>query len=123
MQVIIWSLNNDSDRFPIRVLLERELYQPIPGTKYKVRFDKANISTKTQAHAHVVQKGNQLFAVNTDGTAHDRSHNTRIPNNVANYLRDCGYDIPTDNYLENMDLEDGEYYYQVLLEIPKSIWA
>lgn len=121
MKVVIWSLSNDLNKFPIRVLMESELYQRIPGTKCQVRFDKANTSTRTQTHAHVVQKGNQLFAVNVDGTAHDSSHKTHIPNKVADYLRYCGYDIPVNNYIENMNLVDGEYYHQVILEVPNRI--
>lgn len=119
MEIVICSLSNDPDNFPIKLLCERDLYQGIPGSKMKVRFDKVNNSTKTQHHAHVfAQNGKQqLFAVNRDGSAHDRSHQVKLPSKIADLLRDNGYDIPIGNYIETMDLVDRSYYYQIKLKI------
>lgn len=56
-----------------------------------------------QHHLHVYARGNQLFAINKDGTAHDRSHGVRIPNKVAKALRAKfpDYKIPQNDMIES----------------------
>lgn len=58
-----------------------------------------------QHHVHVFKKGNQLFSLNMDGTAHDQSHGVTIPNKVADALRRAlpAIIIPTNNLIESDD--------------------
>lgn len=58
-----------------------------------------------QDHIHVHQRNNQLFALNVDGTAHDNSHGTRIPNRIADGLRRHFPDVtlPPNNFIESVD--------------------
>jgi len=56
-----------------------------------------------QFHLHVYAHRNQIFAINKDGTAHDASHQVRIPNVVATALRQAfpSWQIPADNVIES----------------------
>jgi len=56
-----------------------------------------------QDHLHIYKKNALLFALNRDGTAHDRSHGARIPNRVADTLRTKYPDwiIPDNNIIES----------------------
>lgn len=40
-----------------------------------------------QPHIHVYNGPNEIFALNKDGTAHDRSHGVEIPNKVYKALQ------------------------------------
>lgn len=57
-----------------------------------------------QKHLHVYSKQNQLFAINWDGTAHDQSHQTMIPNKVAAAIFQAFPDskLPKDNFIESV---------------------
>jgi len=59
-----------------------------------------------QNHLHVFLKNNQLFALNQDGTAHDRSHRVRIPNQVARAIavRFPDFTVPEGNLIESADI-------------------
>ena len=56
-----------------------------------------------QQHIHVYAKNNQLFALNKDGTAHDASHQTRIPNKVAKAIQSKfpDFTLPPNNFIES----------------------
>jgi hypothetical protein len=56
------------------------------GGQYSALLHKPHIPGG-KTHLHVYAKQNQLFAINQDGTAHDRSHGARIPNRVADAIR------------------------------------
>lgn len=57
-----------------------------------------------QEHLHVYLKQNQIFSLNKDGTAHDKSHGVRIPNRVADAIRELfpDFDLPEDNLIETI---------------------
>lgn len=76
-------------------------------------------TTPGQDHIHVYYRNNQVFALNRDGTAHDRSHGVRIPNRVAIAIQQRFPDIqlPPDNIIEYATLEDEA---ELLLESPPS---
>jgi len=59
-----------------------------------------------QHHLHIYSRGNQLFAINRDGTAHDASHGCRIPNKVAKALKQKypNYNLPKDNMIESSEM-------------------
>lgn len=55
-----------------------------------------------QKHLHVYARNNQIFALNVDGSAHDKSHQTEIPAKVADGIRQHFPDfaIPANNFIE-----------------------
>lgn len=69
---------------------------------YSYRKDQPH-SPMGQYHLHVYRKGNELFALNFDGTAHDQNHGVTIPNKVADALRQRFPDLilPANNLIES----------------------
>jgi hypothetical protein len=57
-----------------------------------------------QKHLHAYSKNNQLFAINWDGTAHDKSHGIFIPNKVAIAIAQRFPDLklPNNNFIESV---------------------
>jgi hypothetical protein len=84
------------------------------GGKYSAQLHKAHIP-QGQDHLHIHSKKNQLFALNTDGTAHDGSHGAYIPNKVADAIRQHYPDfiLPPDNLIESVPF-DIDTAYQAL---------
>jgi len=74
--------------------------KPIGGT-YSADFHTAHINPGLD-HLHIYCKNTMHFAMNIDGTAHDRSHGTRIPNKVADGIRRYfpQFKLPPDNFIE-----------------------
>jgi hypothetical protein len=93
-----------------KLLLEYECYRLIPGTRNSFREDPMKTSTKTEKHSHVYARpkggGKELYAVNLGGSGHDGSSGKEIPKAHADYFRSKGYNIPTDNILECINIED-----------------
>ncbi|MHB1702826.1 MAG: hypothetical protein ACYCS0_01215 [bacterium] len=91
-------LDNSSEK----MLLESNNYYNFG--KYSARLDNPHFSDG-QKHIHLYARGNQLFALNKDGTAHDGklSHQKSIPNVVADFIRnEFPYiKIPVNNLIEN----------------------
>jgi hypothetical protein len=54
-------------------------------------------------HIHVYARGNDIFALNKDGTAHDKSHGVTIPNRVADAIRTHfpNFSLPPNNFIES----------------------
>ena len=73
------------------------------GGKYSARLDPPHVPSG-QKHLHLFAKGNQLAAVNKDGSAHDRSHGIRIPDRVAGAIktRFPHFEIPKNNMIETV---------------------
>jgi hypothetical protein len=69
-------------------------------------------------HMHVYERGKKIFAINIDGTAHDKSHKIRIPNKVADAIRKKHpeFQIPKDNFIENLKTSLEEKNLILLLE-------
>lgn len=72
------------------------------GSSYSAQLHQAH-SSVGQTHLHVYCKNNQLFSLNRDGTAHDRSHGIRIPNKVASAIEKQfpTFKLPKDNLIES----------------------
>jgi len=91
----------------LSLALEHETYKNKPKTKNSYRQDAQNRNTSTQKHAHVYAKpkgkGQQLYAVNIDGSGHDGSSGMVIPFAHAKYFNNLGYEIPSNLTLESMD--------------------
>ncbi len=98
-----------------RVLREAQLKgEPLTGT-YSTQYHSAHIKDG-QDHLHVYCKQNQLFAMNRDGSAHDRSHQTQIPNKVADAIRTKfpDFTLPPSNFIESAPPEIESKYAQLL---------
>lgn len=72
------------------------------GGVYSAQLHQAHIPAG-QAHLHIYAKKNQLFAINKDGSAHDKSHGTEIPNKVAHAISQKfpEFIIPKNNFIES----------------------
>ena len=70
-------------------------------------------------HLQVYLKNNKIFAINRSGSGHDGSSGRRIPNKVADALRDRypKYRIPDNNIIEN----EGMYLAPLLVEIKMNL--
>jgi hypothetical protein len=103
-------------------LFEHETYKSIPGTKSSYRQDTRNVTTNTLKHSHVYAKsnggGNELYAVNTDGSGHDGSSGVEISSKHADYFRSLGYKINPNNILESIDLDkiNNSIYSLIIIE-------
>lgn len=115
--------SNDKDQaFRERVgLFEHIRYKRIPGSGNSYRQDHGNTNTMTMRHSHVYAKlngrGDELYAVNVDGSGHDGSSGRSIPATHADYFRSRGYAIPANNILESVDLDgidEGTYALEIL---------
>jgi len=93
-----------------QMLLEYDCYRLIPGTNNSYREDRINSSSKTIKHSHVYArpkgKGRQLYAVNYDGSGHDGSRGTLMPQSHADYFRSRGYDILKNNMIECINIKE-----------------
>ncbi len=58
-----------------------------------------------QFHLHVYARNNQIFALNMDGSAHDRSHGTTMPRKVADAIKNLfpDFTVPPNNFIEAAD--------------------
>ncbi|MCX6345310.1 MAG: hypothetical protein NT018_09605 [Armatimonadetes bacterium] len=68
-----------------------------------------------QNHVHVYLKGNQLFSLNIDSSAHDKSHGIRIPNYVKEQfgITFPKYELPSNRRIASVTTYDK--YYQALV--------
>ncbi len=87
------------------------------GGVYSAQLHQAHTSVG-QTHIHVYAKNNKLFALNRDGSAHDRSHGAQIPNKVAQAITQKfpDFTLPKDNFIESAPEEVARAFgYQLLL--------
>lgn len=72
---------------------------------YSCRIDPQRIPSG-QKHLHVFYNKNQLFALNWDGSAHDNSHQNRIPNKLQKELKRAFPDLslPDGGFIEAIEL-------------------
>ena len=87
------------------LILEFKQYKNIPGTTKTYRIDAANTNTNTQKHIHVYFDGEQLYAINVDGTPHDGSKYKLSKKDQA-FLRDMGFVVPENGILEMYSFKD-----------------
>ena len=104
-------LTFEIDTYVVHILFETTLNEsklhgfPLGG-QYSAQLHNAH-SEVGQKHLHVYAKNNQIFSMNIDGTAHDKSHRTRIPNKVANAINKYfpDFTLPPDNFIESASEE------------------
>jgi hypothetical protein len=72
------------------------------GGKYSAQLHSPH-SSVGQQHIHVYSRNNQLFSLNIDGSAHDRSHGIKIPSKVAKSILQefPSFNLPDDNVIES----------------------
>lgn len=77
------------------------------GKRYRGRIDGPHDPKTGQVHIHVYAGKTQIFAMNVDGTAHDRSHDYQIPSVVAKEMARTlqQFRLPPNNYIEWLDEE------------------
>jgi hypothetical protein len=84
------------------VTLQEARHRGLPiGGQYSADLHGAH-TTPGMKHIHVYAGTNQIFAMNIDGSAHDQSHGTQIPNKVAKALaqRFPDFKLPSNNIIE-----------------------
>ncbi|MCM3154481.1 hypothetical protein M3611_20950 [Priestia megaterium] len=88
-----------------------DLIRDIPGTNFQARFDQPH-TTKGQKHVHILRKGQELYSINMDGTAHHKINRLKeVQKDVANYLREeKGYKINANNILNMMNIDNNKSY-------------
>ena len=91
------------------------------GRGLSIRFDRNHVfSDPNKDHLHVYKQGNEILAINRDGTAHDGFSGVRIPNTVYNYLQTNypDYILPCDRIIESLNQFDNgiEEELQYLIE-------
>lgn len=115
LPLVVYTMDTDSGPVSFVVepgssdlnLLSEAQHRGIPlGGPYSAVHHKAHIDPGYD-HLHVFCKNNILFALNSNGTAHDQSHGIKIPNRVADGIRRHFPDfvIPPDNLIESAPLE------------------
>ena len=72
------------------------------GGQYSAQLHQPH-SSVGQKHLHVYAKNNQLFSLNKDGSAHDKSHGAVIPNKVVKAIKNHfpSFIIPDNNIIES----------------------
>jgi len=91
------------------ILEAKVAFTPIPGVKnYSYRIDPqlGEGGPGRQRHIHVYYRGDEVFAMNADATAHDGYHQVRIPDNVATFMSGKGFRLPANNIIEMLQLPE-----------------
>lgn len=87
------------------------------GGKYSIQFHKSHADFGMD-HLHAYEKNNQLFALNINGTAHDRSHGIEIPNKLVKGIRKFfpNFVLPPNNIIEwsQLDIEMNVKFMMIL---------
>lgn len=95
------------DLIEARALCESEQKGKNLTGQYSYRIDKPHVNPG-EKHIHVYKKGDEIFALNFSGSAHDDSHQTYIPNKVATAIKNKipEIKIPDDNLIESFQYVD-----------------
>lgn len=75
----------------------------IPGVKhytYRIDPQQGEGGPGRQQHIHIFYDGEQSFAMNLDGTAHDGYHQVKIPDDIVSFLKGKGFTLPNNNIIE-----------------------
>lgn len=90
------------------LLVEHETYKRIPGTKMYYRKDVRSGRPGDLTHVHVMSKNKELFAINIDGTGHDRSKGSKyqLNNKTIDWLKSMGFNPPANGLIEWRNIGD-----------------
>ncbi len=92
-------------------LLEHERISRFKKTNNRYYYHPESTNPPVKAHYHVISRnGNQeIYAINTDGTAHHKvNKGYRIPDKEADELRSLGVNINQDNIIESIEFTENE---------------
>jgi len=109
------SLNLDSNNREFLLVVESKSLnesriEKIPGSNKTGRYEPGNTNTRTQDHYHVFAgPGNQLYAINRDGSPHDGSR-ARLGGKEVAFFRGKGFIVPDNGMLEWITLSQGKAY-------------
>lgn len=108
--------SNYTERYAIQItfdassipslLLEHKVYNTFAKTRNRFTYHPEDKNIPVKAHYHVYPPNGkkELYAVNTDGTAHHQSNRgVRVPSKEADELRAMGVRIASDNIIENIE--------------------
>lgn len=103
------TLNLISDDYVLHIytansVLKKNLLESKYGNvgQYSYRIDPAHNNANGQKHLHGYLKGNEIFAINLDGSAHDGYHQTQIPQKFVDALPKIfkGVNVPKNGLIE-----------------------
>lgn len=88
------------------MIIESKFF-PINGTKYSYRIDppRGEEGPGNRRHIHIVLTKNhskEIFAYNSDMTAHDGCHGVRIPDEIIPIIVSKGFKVPENHIIEMM---------------------
>lgn len=82
----------------------------IPGVKhytYRIDPQQGEGGPGRQRHIHIFYDGEQSFAMNLDGTAHDCYHQVKISDDIVSFLKGKGFTLPNNNIIELKNFSTG----------------
>lgn len=88
----------------------KTIFNPVPGVKhYTYRIDPqlGEGGPGRQRHIHMYYNGEELFSMNTDATAHDGYHQVKIPDVLNPFLKNKGFNLPSNNIIEMLQVPFG----------------
>lgn len=90
------------------LLVEHQTYKRIPNTKLYYRKDVRSGRPGDLTHVHVRSKGNELFAINIDGSGHDRSKGSEfhLTKDMIDWLKSLGFTPPANGIIEWRNIGD-----------------
>lgn len=96
------------NQIELKLLIEKTINL---GNTYSARldYDKSHQPPNPdKTHIHVFKNGNELFAINRDGTAHDGWHDVEIPGAIFNVLKNkfSDFNFPATRIIENVECDN-----------------
>lgn len=106
--VIVYDDNPMTLSLNRNLLLEHETYKRIPGTTCYYRKDVRSGIPGDLTHVHVISKKGELFAINIDGTGHDKSKGSgyKLNTKTIEWLKSIGFTPPGNGIIEWRNLSD-----------------
>lgn len=92
------------------ILELKDVYNKIPGIKhytYRVDPQLGEGGPGRQRHIHMYYDGNEVWAMNIDGSAHDGCHQAKIDPALNLFLTKKGFPIPANNIIEFYQMPKG----------------
>lgn len=92
------------------ILELKDVYDKIPGIKhytYRVDPQLGEGGPGRQRHIHMYYDGDEVWAMNVDGSAHDGYHQAKIDPVLNSFLTKKGFLIPANNIIEFYQMPQG----------------
>ena len=82
-------------------------FQVLSNYTYRIDPQLGEGGPGRQRHIHMYYDGNEVWAMNVDGTAHDGYHQAKIDSILNPFLTKKGFPIPADNIIEFYQEQSG----------------